>query len=182
MQILHNRKLPFAVDLEMVLSVTDVPSGCVVRDTMLLKAPTGSFFPGIVTPAPLCPGGSAKFTGTPINGVTYTWSPATGLNTTTGLNVTASPTTTTEYTITASGCGPASDTTITVTVNTVEDFTLTDKTNCPSAGVAIGLGASGNTASVSNVASYAWSPSTGLSDCYRSKSYRLVPTERPNIP
>lgn len=55
--------------------------------------------------------------------VTYTWSPATGLNTTTGASVTASPTATTTYTVTASatsatGCPVSENKTATVTVET----------------------------------------------------------------
>ena len=55
--------------------------------------------------------------------VTYTWTPATGLNTTTGASVTATPTTTTTYTVTASatsatGCPVNENKTVTVTVET----------------------------------------------------------------
>lgn len=55
--------------------------------------------------------------------VTYTWSPATGLNTTTGASVTATPTATTTYTVTASatsatGCPVNENKTVTVTVET----------------------------------------------------------------
>lgn len=61
--------------------------------------------------ATMCAGSSATLavTAATYNGAyTYTWSPSTGLNTTTGQNVTASPTSTTNYTVTAtnsaSGC------------------------------------------------------------------------------
>jgi hypothetical protein len=50
---------------------------------------------------------------------TFTWSPATGLNTTTGAVVTASPTTTTTYTVNAAsphGCGNSTNTQL-ITVN-----------------------------------------------------------------
>ncbi len=54
------------------------------------------------------------FTGTPAN---FTWSPATGLNTTTGPTVTASPSVTTMYTATSTvnGCTAASSVTVSVT-------------------------------------------------------------------
>jgi len=68
----------------------------------------------------ISPPNASVCSGTPVNltasgAVNYTWSPATGLSTTTGPNVTASPTTTTTYTITGSTAGGCSNTT-TVTV------------------------------------------------------------------
>src|SRR6185295_11961781 len=48
----------------------------------------------------------------------FTWSPSTGLNTTTGATVNASPTTTTTYTATATMSGCSSSGTSTVTVAT----------------------------------------------------------------
>lgn len=47
----------------------------------------------------------------------YTWTPATGLNTTTGSTVYATPSATTTYTITAISCDDTATTTVTVTVN-----------------------------------------------------------------
>ncbi|MEQ1733815.1 MAG: choice-of-anchor L domain-containing protein [Bacteroidia bacterium] len=45
----------------------------------------------------ICPGASTPLSATGTAGNVYTWSPATGLNTTTGANVIASPTVTTKY-------------------------------------------------------------------------------------
>ncbi len=71
-----------------------------------------------VTPsAPqICTGQSVNLTATGGNGV-YSWSPATNLNTTTGANVTANPTSTTTYTVnssTALGCPTTKNVTVTV--------------------------------------------------------------------
>ncbi|HLF46512.1 MAG TPA: glycine-rich protein, partial [Chitinophagaceae bacterium] len=71
-----------------------------------------------VTPASatICTGASSNLTAG--GAATYSWSPATGLNSATGTNVIASPTATTTYTVTgtsASGCTNTSA--ITVTVN-----------------------------------------------------------------
>ena len=49
--------------------------------------------------------------------ISFTWSPATGLNTTTGATVIASPSVTTTYTASASGIAGTGNTTVTVTVN-----------------------------------------------------------------
>ncbi len=62
-------------------------------------------------------GGSVGLTASSATSYTYTWSPATGLNTTTGANVTASPNTTTTYTVTGDNgsCAYSEEITITVT-------------------------------------------------------------------
>src|SRR6185369_5669941 len=55
-------------------------------------------------PAPMCVGQSTTLTAT--GATSYSWSPAIGLNATTGSSVTASPATTTTYTVTGTpgGC------------------------------------------------------------------------------
>ncbi len=75
---------------------------------------TFSFTP--VAP-PICKGTSV---GISANGATsYTWSPAAGLNTTTGTSVIATPDTTTTYTVTGTTNGCNGTGTITVTVNPI---------------------------------------------------------------
>ena len=60
------------------------------------------------------------------NNVTYTWSPGTGLNTTTGPTVTANPTTTTTYTVTATDIlGCSTQTQVPVNVLTTNGVRLT---------------------------------------------------------
>ncbi|TXB63534.1 PKD domain-containing protein, partial [Vicingus serpentipes] len=98
----------------------------------------------------------------------YVWSPATGLSATTGNTVTASPTTTTNYTVTGTTGCLTDDTTITVVVEPKPTIT-TSYTN-PSTGANvvddvvttcgnedIVLGASGS------VNGYVWFPNAGLS-------------------
>jgi len=62
----------------------------------------------------------------------YTWTPATGLNQTTGAYVTANPTATTTYTVVGSTLGCIDDATSTITVhpNPVVDFTVDDPSGC----------------------------------------------------
>lgn len=82
----------------------------------------------------ICNGASTTLTAG--NASTYTWSPATGLNTTTGQSVIASPTVTTTYTVTGiSGCGNVS-TTAQVVVVVLPAPTVTGTTvneSCPGA-------------------------------------------------
>ncbi len=76
--------------------------------------------PIVITPSPsatICSGTSTTLVASSATAYNYTWSPATGLNTTSGNTVVASPTTTTVYTV--SGVLGAENTTqaITVVVN-----------------------------------------------------------------
>lgn len=90
-------------------------------------------------------------------GADYVWSPAEGLNTTTGASVVASPQTTTTYTVkaTQSGCPLPVTKTVTVTINPLPliSFSPTDPTIC--------LGDS-KTLTASGASTYTWSPATGL--------------------
>lgn len=101
----------------------------------------------------ICSGNSVTITAN--GGTTYSWSPAAGLNTTSGSTVIASPTTTTTYTVTGtlSGCSSTSIIVVTVlpgvTANAGPDVNL-----CT--GDSTVLTASGGT-------TYSWSPATGLS-------------------
>jgi hypothetical protein len=102
----------------------------------------------------ICQGQNTTLTAT--GGVTYSWSPATGLSASTGASVSASPTVTTTYIVTgvnASGCINTSA--VTVTVNPLPSLSL-------SSDVAI---CSGNSTALSaaGAATYSWSPSAGLS-------------------
>ena len=113
-----------ATTTEYILAVTF--NGCTTEDTMLY----------IVNPLPIVSGGpnvsicnGASTTLTASGADTYTWAPATGLSSTTGTSVVASPVVTTDYTVTgtdANGC--VNSAIITVTVDPLDDpsFTLTD--------------------------------------------------------
>lgn len=85
------------------------------QDTALVTvsaAPSVSVSP---LSANICIGSSSTLTAS--GGVTYSWTPVSGLSASTGSAVVASPTTTTTYTVTgynASGCGVARTTTVTV--------------------------------------------------------------------
>jgi len=108
-----------------------------------------------VTPSTttICSGNSVTITAN--GGTTYSWSPATGLNTTSGSTVIASPTTTTTYTVTGTSSECSSTSTVIVTVTPgVTANAGPDMNLCT--GDSTVLTASGGT-------TYSWSPATGLS-------------------
>jgi hypothetical protein len=129
-------------------TITGTTLGCTSTDqatvTVLPNAPINAG-----TDAVICTGASTTLTAT--GGVTYTWSPATGLSATTGTSVTANPTTTTTYSVTgtdASGCVGTDQ--VLVTVNPLPTINGgVDQTVC--AGQTVTLTATGG-------ATYTWSP------------------------
>ncbi|CAA9200440.1 DUF7507 domain-containing protein [Flavobacterium collinsii] len=147
------------------VTATDTASGCmatdavtVTVDTTLPVANAGTDFTKTCT---VNPTGMAIGDAT-VAGVTYSWSPSTGLSSATVSNPTANPTVTTTYTVTAtntaSGCTATDAVTVTVdttlpVANAGTDFTKTCTVN--PTGMAIGA------AAVAGV-TYSWSPSTGL--------------------
>ena len=71
-----------------------------------------------VSPATICAGDTTTLSAS--GALTYTWSPATGLDATVGSTVNANPSSTTTYTITGtSSAGCVNSTTVTVTVNSI---------------------------------------------------------------
>ncbi len=103
--------------------------------------------------APTASGGAAPYT--------YSWSPATGLSSTTVANPVASPSSTTTYTVTvtdASGCTATSSTT--VSVSTLKASAGNDDAICPGSGRYIG-GAPSASGGVPPY-TYLWTPAAGL--------------------
>jgi gliding motility-associated-like protein len=107
----------------------------------------------------ICIGGSVSIGGTAVVGDTYSWTPATGLSSTTSSQPTASPATTTTYTLTETnpitGCSKSNSVTVTVDPLPIAN-TGPNKTICLGSSTTIGATAiAGNT--------YAWTPAAGLS-------------------
>jgi gliding motility-associated-like protein len=124
----------------------------------------------VLNPIPnaiICNGGTTNLTASATGGsgtYTYTWSPATGLSTTTGATVTANPTVTTIYTVNAAdanGC-PAAPITVTVTVSPLLSVIANGTASiCPGANTIISaIASNGN----GGPYSYSWSPTTGLAN------------------
>jgi gliding motility-associated-like protein len=138
-----------------VLSISD--KGCSVRDSGYLKVnanPTA----GISANDHICEGTSTLLTAT--GGTSYTWTPATGLSSTTIADPLASPADTTEYTVKVRnnfGCADSIRIKINVWKKPVANAGQ-DKTTREGKAVSLD-GAAGGTD-----VSYYWTPSTGLSD------------------
>ena len=132
-------------------SITITDNGCSSTSSVSVTVVAN---PSItVNSVSICIGDSATLHATGAS--SYTWSPATGLSTTTGSVVTTKPSTLTIYTVTGTvGTCTAQAGTATVTVNTPPTVSVNSATIC--AGSSATLTATGaNT--------YTWSPSTGLS-------------------
>lgn len=102
----------------------------------------------------ICAGASKVLTAS--GGTSYTWSPSTGLNVTTGSTVTAQPAVTTTYTITgfnAFGC--SATTTVTLTINPLPVVTVDPSSAAICKGFSTNLTAAG-------AATYTWATSGGL--------------------
>jgi len=134
------------------VSVTNA-DGCVGTDNVTVTVAS----PLITAPADAsyCVGGSTQLTAT--GAVDYTWTPATGLSNPNIANPTASPATTTTYTVSGTdvnGCFGSDD--VTVTVNQL-----------PNISAGFGQGVCAGTDAQLNATggvSYVWSPTTGLSN------------------
>jgi gliding motility-associated-like protein len=142
----------------MILAIADV--GDAYWDSGVFLSYQGLTCPSPIVTASndvtICGGTSTTLTATfSAPTPSYTWSPAAGLNVTTGASVTASPVSTTTYIVTAtSGCNVSTDTVIvTVTPQPTVTVTPPSSTICPS---------SSATLTASGATSYTWSPITGL--------------------
>jgi len=126
-------------------------NGCIRTATVSI---TSSPNPTVtVNSGTTCNNGSVTLTA---NGATtYSWTPATGLSATTGASVTASPTTTTVYTITGTTGGCSGTATTTVTIVSNPTVTVNTATIC--------VGQQTATLTANGATTYSWSPGTGLS-------------------
>ncbi len=107
------------------------------------------------TPSPICNGGNATLIAN--GGSTYTWSPSTALNATTGDSVIASPTATTIYTVTGDSLGCTATATDTVKVITAPPLPIVP------ASAFLCLGQSDTLFAQGTGNNFTWSPSSGLS-------------------
>ncbi len=115
--------------------------------------------------ANICNGSNTVLTASAtIAGSTFAWSPATGLSAVTGTNVTATPTTTTQYQVIGTapnGCRDTARVTITVNVKPNASFTYHPNSGCPRRRRVIAFN---STSTPSAGMTYAWNfgdPSSG---------------------
>jgi gliding motility-associated-like protein len=131
-------------------TVTGTTSGCSSTSVATVTVITNPVIS--VNSGTICNGSNIVLTAS--GATTYTWSPSSGLSATTGTSVTASPTSTTTYTVvgTSGTCSGTSTSTVTVNPNPV--LSVNSPTICN--GQTTTLTASGAT-------TYTWSPATNLS-------------------
>lgn len=141
------------------LTVTN-SSGCTGAATYTLTP--SSTLPVAGSNRAICLGESTLLGGTAESGSTYSWSPATGLSSTTVSNPTFTPTAAgiTTFTVSKTDAGGCVTTaTVTVTVNSFTLPVLASTTVCQNSCVQIGFDPS----LAQSGATYIWTPSTGLS-------------------
>jgi len=154
-----------ATTLEFSVTVTDAASGCTDRDTIMITVDDTPPPANAGTDVSRCSNGSPVMIGTPAQtGISYSWSPSTGLSCTDCAQPMASPSSTQTYTLTvmrdAPTCSSSSNDMVTVTVNNPTTFSLGGPISyCPASGpVNIGNNAP------AGMQSYLWTPGTYLSN------------------
>ncbi len=129
-------------------------NGCINSATRLLTINPLPVINPSAASAAICNGSSTDMSATGAS--IYTWSPATGLTTTTGSSVHCSASATITYTVTGTDLnGCINSATQLITVNPLP--TINPTTSTPS--ICVG---NSTTISVSGAATYSWSPATGL--------------------
>ena len=148
------------------VTVTDPVTGCQKTDAVTLRNNvTAGEYAG-PSSAPLCPGETVQLGRQAEPFATYLWSPATGLSCTTCANPIATVGLSDQtYSVLVSypGCSTPVTDNVTVAAKSLPVVTLTNKSICPSAPANIGIGGTGNTATLPEAVSYSWSPAAGLS-------------------
>ena len=147
-----------ATSQDFTLTVTDPETGCTDDSTVNIIIDENNTLPTMTSPT-ICAGGSATIGMPAMTGVTYNWSPAAGLSSTTIAQPEASPTSTQVYTLTATyydaGGAPACTKTGSLTVFvTAPQITMSDESICPS-GPQYNLGTG---VTVTGATTYSWSP------------------------
>jgi hypothetical protein len=135
------------------LTVTDA-LGCTNAATVTVTVNPIPVVTATVGSASICAGASTSLSAGGAN--SYLWSPATGLNTTTTGSPFASPTATITYTVTGTSNGCSATATSTITVNSLPTITTSgNATTCQNSAVPL---------TASGAVTYAWTPTTGLSN------------------
>ena len=145
-----------------------------------------------VNTASVCIGSSSTLTANGAN--SYTWSPATGLSSTSGASVTVNPTVTTSYTIVGTNVGACADlVTTTVTVNSLPVVSISGSTSMCSGQSELLTAQGANTytwVSGPTTSTYVVSPSsytsysvtgTDINNCSKSASISIIVKTSPNV-
>ncbi|HYE55942.1 MAG TPA: hypothetical protein VD996_13920, partial [Chitinophagaceae bacterium] len=147
-----------AASQDFTLTVSDPVTGCSQDSTVHIVIDNSSNLPAM-NDTTICAGGSARIGIADWPGVTYSWTPATGLSSTTVARPIASPASTQTYTLTvtyydaggAPTCTKSGSVTVTVSSPVI---TMSDESICPS-GAPYNLSTG---VTVTGASTYAWSP------------------------
>lgn len=149
-------------------TATTTNGSCVATAPVTITVATPSIL-ATASPSIICAGNNSTLSAT--GAVSYVWSPATGLSSTTGASVTASPPTTTTYTVTgttSSGCTGTSTVTLTVSPAPVASITATPSTTVGATLTAVPTSAT--------TYSYAWFDPSGLPVAVSSSTTSITAT------
>lgn len=137
-----------------VYTITGTSGSCSATQTVTVTVSSGISVSISPASASVCAGDTVSLTAS--GATSYTWTPSTGLNTTTGATVIANPTTATTYSVigTSGSCTDTNTVTVNITPPPTVSVTSSSPTMC--SGSSVTLTATGAT-------SYTWSPATGLS-------------------
>lgn len=157
-------------------TVTGSSAGCLSTSSLNIPVTVNPLPVISVLPAApaICLGGAVSLTAS--GAVSYSWSPAAGLDATNTATVNANPIVTTVYTVTGTDVnGCENTTTVTVTVNSLPSVDAGgDKNLCSGSSVVIGNLATGGTGA--GTYTYSWNPATNLDD-----PASATPTASPTI-
>lgn len=130
-------------------------NGCTKQANVAVSVNTSATISVSPSNTGICDGNTATLNAS--GGISYSWSPATGLSATTGSSVTANPTNSVTYTVTGfsgNGCSGTATANINVVTLPVVSGVATKYTLCTGDSAIL---------SVSGANDYTWTPSTGLS-------------------
>ena len=152
------------VETDYILTVTNETTLCVAQDTVTVT-PNSVADPGALS-KDICIGESVQIGSPALGSYTYSWSPSTGLDFDNIAQPTASPTTTTVYTLTATNTANGCVRTASITVNVINPVADAgdDLVICQNSATQLGTAAQSGYG-------YAWSPSANLDDASSAQPY-----------
>jgi len=130
-------------------TVTVTNNGCIATDVITVNT-TNSLIVDAGIDQTICNGAGAVLIAT--GGSSYTWTPSSGLSSTTGFSVNASPSVTTTYSVNASSGGCSASDEVTVFVNSTPTVSITSNGS-----TAFCSGGSAGLIATSSASSYTWS-------------------------